>query len=69
MFPGTTAQDFARQAAIQFPTYSGELESTASSFDAVRYLDEPGTEGQWRQVEWLARELASAKPSDQLQNA
>ncbi len=69
MFPGLTAQDFARRASGVFPTYSTQLASIARSFDAVRYLDEPGSEQQWREVERLARDLASAQPVGVMQDA
>jgi hypothetical protein len=69
MFPGTTAQDFARHAGALFPKYASALEQTATSFDGVRYLDEPGTEKQWREIEALARDLRTASPANQLVDA
>jgi hypothetical protein len=69
MFPGTTAQDFARHAGALFPSRSHDLEAIATIFDGVRYLDEPGTEAQWRAVEQLARDLQSAQPAHRLLDA
>jgi hypothetical protein len=69
MFPGTTAQDFARHASAIFPKYRSELGAIATSFDAVRYLDAAGTEAEWNQVEKLARELPSAEPAKPLIDA
>jgi hypothetical protein len=69
MFPGTTAQDFARHASAIFPIYSTQLAEIATSFDAVRYLNEAGTEQQWREVERLARDLQTAQPVGVLQGA
>jgi hypothetical protein len=69
MFPGTTAQDFARHAGALFPAYSRDLEATATTFDAVRYLDEPGTETQWNGIERLARDLQTARPAERLLDA
>jgi Domain of unknown function (DUF4129) len=69
MFPGTTAQDFARHAGVLFPPFADDLRRTATSFDAVRYLDEAGTEAQWQLVERLARNLQTATPATRLQDA
>jgi hypothetical protein len=69
MFPGTTAQDFARHASAIFPSHSNALGAIAKSFDAVRYLDAPGTEQEWREVEQLAGELQTAQPVGATQDA
>jgi Domain of unknown function (DUF4129) len=69
MFPGTTAQDFARHATAIFPAYSTEFTRIATSFDSVRYLDESGTESEWKAVARLARELQTAQPAAALVDA
>lgn len=69
MFPGTTAQDFVRHARVLFPAWTIELDHAATSFDAVRYLDETGTQAQWQEIERLARDLATAKPAEELLDA
>jgi hypothetical protein len=64
MFPGTTAHEFARQAATVFPSDRARLESVATIFDGVRYLNEQGTEQNWRQTEQLAVDLRTARPAN-----
>jgi hypothetical protein len=61
MFPGTTAHEFSRRAAILFPDERRRLEGVATSFDGVRYLGEKGTESQWRTTEQLAVALRTAR--------
>lgn len=41
--PGTTAHGFARAAGRLFAEHAAALELAADRFDAVRYLDRPGT--------------------------
>jgi hypothetical protein len=69
MFPGTTAHDFAARASELFPDYRKQLELTARSFDGVRYLDARGTPEQWLEIERLAIELQTARPTNQLLDA
>jgi hypothetical protein len=69
MFPGTTAHEFSRRAAVIFPGYRERLEQTATSFDRVRYLDEDGTRAQWQEIESVAVELRTAQPASELVDA
>ncbi|HEY1530156.1 MAG TPA: DUF4129 domain-containing protein [Galbitalea sp.] len=62
MYPGTTAHSFSRQAALLFPGHVALLEQTATVFDRVRYLDQPGTSAEWQDAERLASELRTALP-------
>ncbi|HEX4443402.1 MAG TPA: DUF4129 domain-containing protein [Galbitalea sp.] len=62
MFPGTTAHEFARRAAVLFPAERDSLVGTATAFDRVRYLDEQGSRDQWLDVERLATTLRTAEP-------
>ncbi len=61
-FPGSTARDVARRASAAFPAAAERLAAAAADFDAVRYLDVPGTEQQWRRMEQLDAELHDARP-------
>jgi hypothetical protein len=61
-FPGTTARGFARRAGDAFPDAAERLASCADDFDAVRYLDLPGTAEQWERIRALEAELHGARP-------
>ena len=61
LFPGTTAHGFAREAGKAFPAARDLLESSASDFDAVRYLDESGTREQWEALRALEGELRATR--------
>jgi hypothetical protein len=61
-FPGTTARGFARRAGAAFPDAAERLAVCAADFDAVRYLDEPGTSERWARIEALEAELHDARP-------
>lgn len=61
--PGTTARDFALEAARVFPTFRDELAAAAVSFDAVRYLGHECSREQYESVAALERELASTRPA------
>ena len=60
--PGTTAQGFAGQLSESFPGYRDSLFSGVAAFDAVRYLERPGTEIDYRQLRDLDATLAQATP-------
>jgi hypothetical protein len=62
-FPGTTAREFARRAAIVFPSEADALVSAARDFDGVRYLDRAGTPEQWAELVALERRLRAARPA------
>lgn len=62
-FPGTTAREFARRAAIVFPDASDALASAALDFDGVRYLDRAGAPEQWAAMVGLEQHLRSARPA------
>ena len=61
--PGTTARDFAANAAVTFPALADALRTSATSFDEVRYLGRVGTEQQYEQVAALERDLRAATPA------
>ncbi len=61
MFPGTTAREFARRAAVTFPEDADALATAALDFDGVRYLDRPGTVEQWDAMVALERRLRTAR--------
>jgi hypothetical protein len=62
-FPGTTAREFSRRAAIVFPADAEPLASAALDFDGVRYLDRAGTPEQWTAMVALERRLRIARPA------
>jgi hypothetical protein len=62
-FPGTTATGFARQAESRFGELREPLETAASSFNSVRYLDGLGSFEQWMQVAALDEHLRVSRPS------
>ena len=62
-FPGTTAREFARRAAIVFPAEADALAGAALDFDGVRYLDRTGTPEQWAEMVALEQRLRSARPA------
>jgi hypothetical protein len=61
--PGTTARDFALRAGEAFPGRRDELGGCARLFDGVRYLDEPGTRGDYDRISALDRQLQSERPA------
>jgi hypothetical protein len=61
MFPGTTAREFARRAAVAFPHEAEPLATAALDFDGVRYLERPGTVEQWDAMVALERRLRTAR--------
>lgn len=60
--PGTTAHDFAARARLAFPAAGPALAQAADAFDRVRYLEQPGTEPDYRALAALEAELRSASP-------
>ena len=60
-FPGTTAREFARRAAVAFPGEAEPLTTAASDFDGVRYLERDGTVEQWDAMVALERRLRTAR--------
>lgn len=60
--PGTTARDFARRAAVEFPDLTAPLTEAAAVFDDVRYLGRVGTAGAWQSVVALEEQLRTARP-------
>jgi hypothetical protein len=62
-FPGTTAREYARRAAIVFPAEADALSTAALDFDGVRYLDRVGTPEQWAAMVALEQRLRSARPA------
>ncbi len=61
-FPGTTAQGFAAEAALSFPSAGPELIAVADSFDGVRYRGGAGTQAEWMAALSLDRTLREARP-------
>jgi hypothetical protein len=62
-FPGTTAREFARRAAVAFPGEAAPLATAALDFDGVRYLERTGTVEQWDAMVALERRLRTARPA------
>lgn len=62
-YPGTTAREFARRAAIVFPAEAERLTAAAVDFDGVRYLDREGTPEQWTAMVALDQKLRTARPA------
>ncbi|TFD08308.1 DUF4129 domain-containing protein [Cryobacterium sp. TMT1-2-2] len=60
--PGTTAHDFAARARQAFPAHGPALALAADTFDRVRYLEQAGTEPDYRALAALEAELRSAMP-------
>jgi len=60
---GTTANEFARTAAESFPDLGRALSEAASDFDAVRYLERPGTSGQYENLRLIDHDLAHRTPA------
>ncbi len=60
--PGTTASAFAQNAGRYFPADAARLRAGAVSFDAVRYLDGPGSREDWEHVEQLERDIRERTP-------
>ena len=61
--PGTTAHDFAARAGLVFPPAGAALSSAADIFDRVRYLEQAGTEAEYRALAALDAELGAASPA------
>ena len=60
--PGTTAHDFAARARLAFPAAGSALAFAADTFDRVRYLDQAGTEPDYRALAALELQLRTASP-------
>ena len=60
--PGTTAHDFVTRARQVFPAHGPALALAADTFDRVRYLEQAGTEPDYRALAALEAELRSAMP-------
>jgi hypothetical protein len=60
--PGMTAHAFAAGAGQAFPPLADRLQVAAATFDEVRYLNRPGSEGAYAQVADLVRELDATRP-------
>jgi len=63
VFPGTTARDFAVRAGREIEFLTDGFTANATLFDAVRYLDEPGTAEQWSTIEQFAQTVRAARPT------
>jgi hypothetical protein len=61
--PGTTATHFAAAAAAVLPAERDPLTEAARAFDAVRYLDRPGTASAYQQLVALDQRLQQARPA------
>ncbi len=61
--PGTTAHDFAARARLAFPSSGSALALAADTFDRVRYLEQAGTEFDYRALATLEAELRAASPA------
>jgi hypothetical protein len=60
--PGTTANDFARQAGAAFVDSATDLIGAATTFDRVRYLGAEGTSDDYSTLSALERSLAARQP-------
>ena len=60
--PGTTAHAFAGRAGLAFPQASDALLAAADTFDRVRYLEQVGTEPEFRALVALDAELRASSP-------
>ncbi|WP_241704833.1 DUF4129 domain-containing protein [Leifsonia shinshuensis] len=63
--PGTTATEFAAQAARSAPDQAAELRQAARTFDEVRYLDRPGSEAGYQQLVALDTQLQRIRPAQE----
>jgi hypothetical protein len=63
--PGTTATEFAAQAARPAPALADELRQAARTFDEVRYLDRPGTQAGYQQLVALDAQLQRVRPAQE----
>jgi len=61
--PGTTATHFAATAAAVLPAEREQLTEAARTFEAVRYLDRPGTASAYQQLVALDQRLQQARPA------
>lgn len=61
--PGTTASGFAARAGASFPSLESEFESSARSFDGVRYLGREGTREQFEQIASLDERVRGQSPA------
>jgi hypothetical protein len=61
--PGTTARGFAARAAAAFPNLGQQLIESASTFDAVRYLDREASAQQFERMAALEAELRATRPT------
>jgi hypothetical protein len=62
-YPGTTAREFARRAAVVFPAEAEQLTTAALDFDGVRYLERVGTGEQWAAMVALEQKLRASRPA------
>lgn len=61
--PGTTATHFAATAAAVLPSEREQLADAARAFDAVRYLDRPGTAAVYQRLVALDQRLQQVRPA------
>ncbi|MET1017575.1 MAG: DUF4129 domain-containing protein [Leifsonia flava] len=61
--PGTTADDFARRAALAFPDARTRLDRAARVFDGVRYLGAAGTSEDYLLLVDLDDEVRAVRPA------
>ena len=62
VLPGTTAVEFAAQAATAVPAEADELTAAARAFDDVRYLGRAGDDERYRRLVALDERLQRARP-------
>lgn len=60
--PGATAHAIAREAASAFASEAAALETAATLFDEVRYLERPGAEEHYRLVAELDERMRREQP-------
>jgi hypothetical protein len=63
--PGTTATEFAAQAARAAPAQGADLRQAARTFDEVRYLGRQGSEAGYRQLVALDEQLQRIRPTQE----
>ncbi len=61
--PGTTALQFSHAAAQAVPEFTARLVESGELFDAVRYLEQPGSRGDYDRLLQLERELRASRPA------
>jgi len=60
--PGTTAREFADLAARAFPAEATALVNASAAFDAVRYLDHPGSSEAYASITALEARIRASRP-------